>query len=109
LGGQNENVSTCILGASKPEQVADNCKALKVLPKLTPEVMEKIEKVLENKPAQPVSPRDTTALVEYMRREVSGRLMLDLNLDTCLSTGPVRTRDLHFLSVVMPERVGFLL
>jgi len=52
---QNENVSTCILGASKPEQVADNCKALKVLPKLTPEVMEKIEKVLDNKPAQPVS------------------------------------------------------
>jgi len=50
---KNENVSTCILGASKPEQVADNCKALKVLPKLTPEIMQKIEDVLGNKPDQP--------------------------------------------------------
>jgi hypothetical protein len=34
------NVSTVILGATKPEQVVDNCKALTLLPKLTPEVME---------------------------------------------------------------------
>jgi len=51
---KNENVSTCILGASKPEQVADNCKALKVLPKLTPEIMTKIDEILENKPTQPM-------------------------------------------------------
>lgn len=46
--------STVILGASKPEQVIDNLKALEVLPKLTPEVMEKIETILNNKPAAEV-------------------------------------------------------
>lgn len=50
---KNENVSTVILGASKPSQIAENCKALQLLPKLTPEVMEEIEKVLDNKPAPP--------------------------------------------------------
>ncbi|KAL5533597.1 hypothetical protein ACEPAG_57 [Sanghuangporus baumii] len=44
------NTSTVILGASRPEQVVDNLKALEVLPKLTPEVLDKIEKILENKP-----------------------------------------------------------
>lgn len=44
------NTSTVILGASRPEQVVDNLKALEVIPKLTPEVLEKIEKILENKP-----------------------------------------------------------
>lgn len=50
---KNENVSTVILGATKVEQIIDNCGALKLLPKLTPEVMEDIEKILENKPAPP--------------------------------------------------------
>lgn len=48
---KNENVSTVILGASKPSQISENCKALQILPKLTPEVMEEIEKILDNKPA----------------------------------------------------------
>jgi len=47
---KNPNVSTVILGASKPQQVHDNCGALKLLPKLTPEVMEEIEGILGNKP-----------------------------------------------------------
>lgn len=47
---KNENVSTIILGATKVEQIKDNCKALALVPKLTPEVMEKIEGILENKP-----------------------------------------------------------
>ncbi|KAF2739330.1 voltage-gated potassium channel subunit beta-1 channel subunit beta-1 [Polyplosphaeria fusca] len=47
---KNPNVSTVILGATKPEQVHDNCKALQLLPKLTPEVMEEIEGILQNKP-----------------------------------------------------------
>lgn len=47
---KNENVSTVILGASKPSQIAENCKALELVPKLTPEVMEEIEKILDNKP-----------------------------------------------------------
>ncbi|KAL9102482.1 MAG: hypothetical protein Q9163_002382 [Psora crenata] len=47
---KNENVSTAILGASKMEQIHDNCKALKLLPKLTPDVMKEIEGILNNKP-----------------------------------------------------------
>jgi aryl-alcohol dehydrogenase-like predicted oxidoreductase len=47
---KNENVSTVILGATKVEQIVDNCKALALVPKLTPEVMQKIEGILDNKP-----------------------------------------------------------
>ncbi|KAI0925651.1 hypothetical protein AcW1_008029 [Taiwanofungus camphoratus] len=47
---KNPNTSTIILGASKPEQVLDNLKALEVIPKLTPEVMQKVEAILDNKP-----------------------------------------------------------
>ncbi|KNG51210.1 voltage-gated potassium channel subunit beta-1 channel subunit beta-1 [Stemphylium lycopersici] len=47
---KNPNTSSVILGATKPEQVRDNCGALKLLEKLTPEVMEEIEKILDNKP-----------------------------------------------------------
>lgn len=51
----NPNTSTIILGASKPEQVVDNLKALDVIPKLTPEILEKIDRILENKPEPVVS------------------------------------------------------
>lgn len=47
---KNENVSTVILGATKVEQIHDNCKALALLGKLTPELMEEIEEILGNKP-----------------------------------------------------------
>ncbi|KAL7411145.1 NADP-dependent oxidoreductase domain-containing protein [Mrakia frigida] len=50
---KNPNVSTVILGASKPEQVTDNLKALKLIPKLTPEIMAEIEKILDNTPEKP--------------------------------------------------------
>ncbi|KAI8819084.1 NADP-dependent oxidoreductase domain-containing protein [Fimicolochytrium jonesii] len=46
----NKNVSTVITGASRAEQVKENVKALAVLPKLTPEVLAEIEKILDNKP-----------------------------------------------------------
>lgn len=59
----NPNTSTVILGATKPEQVIDNLGALKVIPKLTPEVLEKIEKILGNKPAPEV--RCTPRLVVW--------------------------------------------
>jgi aryl-alcohol dehydrogenase-like predicted oxidoreductase len=52
---KNENVSTIILGASKVQQIHDNVKALELLEKLTPEVMEEIEGILENKPKAPPS------------------------------------------------------
>ncbi len=50
---KNPNVSTAILGASKTEQLTDNLKALDALPKLTTEVMERIDTALGNKPATP--------------------------------------------------------
>ena len=50
---KNEIVSTVILGATKPEQIKDNCGALKIFAQLTPEYIEEIEKILENKPAGP--------------------------------------------------------
>ncbi|KAM7188463.1 putative voltage-gated potassium channel subunit beta [Rhypophila sp. PSN 637] len=52
---KNPNVSTVILGATKVDQLVDNIKALELVDKLTPEVMEEIEGVLDNKPAQPNS------------------------------------------------------
>ncbi|KAI0110206.1 Aldo/keto reductase [Daldinia grandis] len=50
---KNPNVSTVILGATKVEQIEDNVKALKLVDKLTPDVLEEIEKILDNAPAQP--------------------------------------------------------
>ena len=47
---KNPNVSTVITGASKPEQVTENMKTLDVVSKLTDDVMEKIETVLDNRP-----------------------------------------------------------
>ena len=40
---KNPNVSTVITGATKPEQVTENMKALGVVEKLTPELMKRIE------------------------------------------------------------------
>ena len=49
---KNKNVSTAILGASKPEQLKETLSALEVLPLLTQEVLTAIEKILNNKPEQ---------------------------------------------------------
>ncbi len=47
---KNDNVSTVITGASKPQQVVENMKALDVAHKLDSDVMEQIEAILDNKP-----------------------------------------------------------
>jgi len=47
---KNPNVSTVITGASRTEQVIENMQALHVAGRLTVEVMEQIEQVLQNKP-----------------------------------------------------------
>lgn len=46
----NPNVSTVITGASKPSQVKDNMKAIEFVDRLTTEVVETIEEILDNKP-----------------------------------------------------------
>ncbi|WVQ84710.1 hypothetical protein IAT38_006866 [Cryptococcus sp. DSM 104549] len=63
---KHEGVSTCILGATKPEQIKENVKALDIYPKLTPQVLEEIEKILDNKPEPPAA---------YARRTNDGTLI----------------------------------
>jgi voltage-dependent potassium channel beta subunit len=50
---KNPNVTTAILGATKPEQLTENLKALDVLPKLTDEVMQRIDEIMGTKPNMP--------------------------------------------------------
>ena len=47
---KNPDVSTVITGASRPEQVVENMKAVEAVATLSPEVMEKIERILGNRP-----------------------------------------------------------
>jgi len=47
-----------ITGASRVEQVEENMKALAVVPKLTPDVMERLETILNNRPAPQADMRD---------------------------------------------------
>lgn len=49
----NPNVTTAILGATKPEQLTENLKALEVYPKITTEVKERIDEVMGTKPTMP--------------------------------------------------------
>ena len=50
---RNPNVTTAILGATKKEQLTQNLEALTVLPKLTPDVMQRIDDIMRTKPALP--------------------------------------------------------
>jgi aryl-alcohol dehydrogenase-like predicted oxidoreductase len=50
---KNPNVSTVILGASKTAQLKENLNAASQKEKLTDDLMEAIEKVLDNKPKHP--------------------------------------------------------
>lgn len=51
---KNPNVSTVILGATKVSQLEENLKCLEVKELLTPEIMEKIEVILANKPSRTI-------------------------------------------------------
>ena len=46
----NDDVSTVILGASREEQLVENLGALAVAERLTPDVLERIESILDNRP-----------------------------------------------------------
>jgi len=46
----NDDVSTVITGASRPEQVTENMKALEISAQLTPDLQERIEDILDNRP-----------------------------------------------------------
>lgn len=47
---KNPNVSTVITGASRASQVQENMKALEIAAQLTPDVLDQIEAILNNKP-----------------------------------------------------------
>jgi len=51
----NPNVTTAILGATRPEQLQENLKALQVVKMLNPEILNKIESILQNKPFMDIS------------------------------------------------------
>ncbi|RLN49835.1 hypothetical protein BBJ29_009751, partial [Phytophthora kernoviae] len=57
----NENVSTVLVGASRPSQLEENLKALGVVDKITPEVKAKIDAVVNFVPK--VSEMDQFALL----------------------------------------------
>jgi voltage-dependent potassium channel beta subunit len=50
----NPNVSTVILGATKKDQLKDNLKALDCVELLTDKVIQRIEKIMNNKPTLPM-------------------------------------------------------
>jgi aryl-alcohol dehydrogenase-like predicted oxidoreductase len=52
---KNSNVTTAILGATKAQQLEENLKATDALALLSPEVMEDIEKIIQNKPFMDLS------------------------------------------------------
>ncbi|KZL78897.1 voltage-dependent potassium channel beta subunit, partial [Colletotrichum incanum] len=53
---KNKNVSSAIIGASSPEQVFENIRAIGAQEKLTPEIMKEIDEALDNKP-DAITPR----------------------------------------------------
>jgi aryl-alcohol dehydrogenase-like predicted oxidoreductase len=50
---KNPNVTTAILGATKKEQLVENLKALEVAEKLTTDIMQRIEDIVQTKPVLP--------------------------------------------------------
>jgi aryl-alcohol dehydrogenase-like predicted oxidoreductase len=50
---KNKDVSTAVFGASKISQIEDNVGALAVLPKLTAEVLARIEDFMKTRPEAP--------------------------------------------------------
>jgi aryl-alcohol dehydrogenase-like predicted oxidoreductase len=50
---KNPNVSTAILGASKPEQLEQNLQALQAVELLDNSIMQQVDSIMENKPVLP--------------------------------------------------------
>ena len=69
----NKDVSTCILGASKVDQLNENFTALEVYKKLTPEILTEIETILDNCPKGEMDFRD--------RVQLNIRRNIDLGVD----------------------------
>jgi len=55
---KNNDVSSTIFGATKLYQAEDNLGAIGVLSKLTPEILAKIEEIIETRPKAPINWRN---------------------------------------------------
>ena len=66
----NPNVSTAIMGASSLEQLEDNLGSLDVVEKLTDEVLEELDEILQNKPTATASGMGRT----YRQHATAARL-----------------------------------
>jgi voltage-dependent potassium channel beta subunit len=49
----NPNVTTAILGATRSEQLVENLKALDIYPKLTPDILKRIDEIMQTAPKLP--------------------------------------------------------
>lgn len=59
---KNKDVSTAIFGATRVEQVIDNIGAIEVSNRLTPELLQRIEVLLDNAPQTPMNFRTWTPM-----------------------------------------------
>lgn len=64
----NKDVSVALVGASKVQQVIENLQAIEVMKKWTPEIENKIEEIMQNKPEIQMNWRSWTPIPN--RREV---------------------------------------
>jgi len=55
---KNPDVSTCLLGATRAEQMEENMKCVEYMSLLTPEIEKRIEEILENAPISDLDWRD---------------------------------------------------
>ena len=50
---KNPNVTTAILGATRKDQLIENLKAIEFLPKITAEIISRVDEIAGSKPVQP--------------------------------------------------------
>lgn len=73
----NKDVTTVLFGSTSSDQIVNNVRALQYVDKLTPEVEQRIETVLANRPEQPTNWR--TYAPKANRRNVSINSHLPIN------------------------------
>lgn len=66
----NKDVSVCLLGASRPEQIKENVGALDVLKKWTPEIEKKIEEIFGTLPQAEFNWRTWKALPDRRKTQI---------------------------------------
>lgn len=73
----NQDISTCIFGASRTSQVQDNLKALEVAQNWSEDIEEKIEKVLGNQPEPPIDFNSFTPMEARRKQTVDYNMTVE--------------------------------